>query len=502
MTRRLRRILLRIAAVAAALSAAFGLLLVSDVLREPAPIPSTPAERPSPIDRWTPVAGTHGYRTAAAAGAALPKRWLVVGWDGADWDEILPMIEKGEMPHLARMMRDGSYGALATFRPTLSPVLWTTVATGEPPERHGIEGFEKPTTRVQRRLQGLFGRRRRVLYSNADRKVPALWDLLSSERRPVLVVGYHNTHPVAHVNGVMVSSFLMQGLQMLEGGGSARAAADRRVFPPELAPEISALQTDVEHRFPSALDRFADLTPADRRRALTDPNLDSDRDQFLYFLRFAYVHDTFNGEIAERFLPRLAPDVAFVHFQGIDFASHYYLYFHDASQYGNVGLDPSCRESLDALAPEYRRTLTAFMRYVDDWLGRLTAVLPADTAVMVLSDHGFDPVANCHTPGGHRAAPPGILVMSGPGIRAGAKIEGASLYDVFPTLAASLGLPLANDLRGHPLDAAFADGLLTPGSIRMVERLSVGKPFHPDTATPGPPDPELELRLRSLGYVR
>lgn len=412
------------------------------------------------------------------------------------------MIERGELPHLARMMREGTHGSLATIRPTLSPVLWTTVATGVPPERHGIEGFEKPTTRAHRRLQALFGGRRHVLYSNADRKVPALWDLLSSEGRPVLAVGYHNTYPAARVNGLMVSSFLMQGLQVLMGGGSAQAAADRRVFPPELAPEISALQADAERSLPGALDRFADLTSADRRRVLTDPNLDPLRDRFLYFLRFAYIHDTFNGEVAERFLPRVAPDLAFVHFQGIDFASHYYLYFHDSSEYASVGLDPSCGKTLDTLAPEYHRTLAAFTGYVDDWLGRLMAVVPPDTAVMVLSDHGFDPVANCNTPGGHRAAPPGIFVMAGPGIRAGTKIEGASLYDIFPTLAASLGLPLANDLPGHPLDAAFTDGLLKPNSIRMVYGYTAGKSFHPETAAPGPPDPELELRLRSLGYLQ
>jgi len=334
MTRRLRRVLLRIAAVPAVLTTAFGLVLLSDLLREPAPVPSTPVRRPSPIDRWKPAAAAQGPLTAAAVVASLPKHWLVVGWDGADWDEILPMIERGELPHLARMMREGTHGAVATFRPTLSPVLWTTVATGEPPERHGIEGFEKSTTRAQRRLQRLSGGRRRVLYSNADRKVPALWDLLSSEGRPVLAVGYHNTYPASRVNGLMVSSFLMQGLQMLMGGGSAQAAADRRVFPPELAPEILALQTDAEHSFPRALGRFATSLP---------------------------------------------------------------------------------------------------------------------------------PTA------------------------------GAS---------SSLGLRLANDLPGHPLDAAFERGLLEPGSTRLVYGYTAGKSFHPATAAPGPPDPELELRLRSLGYLQ
>jgi len=92
--------------------------------------------------------------------------------------------------------------------------------------------------------------------------------------------------------------------------------------------------------------------------------------------------------------------------------------------------------------------------------------------------------------------------MSGPGIRAGTKIEGASLYDIFPTIAASLGLRLANDLPGHPLDAAFERGLLEPGSTRLVYGYTAGKSFHPATAAPGPPDPELELRLRSLGYLQ
>ena len=63
-------------------------------------------------------------------------------------------------------------------------------------------------------------------------------------------------------------------------------------------------------------------------------------------------------------------------------------------------------------------------------------------------------------------------------------------------------LLLANDLPGHPLDAAFERGLLEPGSTRLVYGYTAGKSFHPATAAPGPPDPELELRLRSLGYLQ
>ena len=72
---------------------------------------------------------------------SLPDKWIVLTWDGATWDVILPLVEAGRMPNLAALMRRGTYADIHTLQPTESPILWTTVATGMPPEQHGVRGW-------------------------------------------------------------------------------------------------------------------------------------------------------------------------------------------------------------------------------------------------------------------------------------------------------------------------------------------------------------------------
>ena len=68
-------------------------------------------------------------------------RLLLVGWDAADWKVIDPPLAKGAMPHLARLLQQGVRGNLATIHPPLGPMLWTSIATGKRPPKHGICWF-------------------------------------------------------------------------------------------------------------------------------------------------------------------------------------------------------------------------------------------------------------------------------------------------------------------------------------------------------------------------
>jgi hypothetical protein len=54
----------------------------------------------------------------------------IIGLDGADWEILDPMIERGELPNLAKLREDGAYGRLRSEEPMLSPMLWTSIATG------------------------------------------------------------------------------------------------------------------------------------------------------------------------------------------------------------------------------------------------------------------------------------------------------------------------------------------------------------------------------------
>ena len=58
------------------------------------------------------------------------QRLLILGWDAADWQIIDPMLARGQMPNLAALIAAGTRANLRTMEPKLSPLLWSTIATG------------------------------------------------------------------------------------------------------------------------------------------------------------------------------------------------------------------------------------------------------------------------------------------------------------------------------------------------------------------------------------
>src|ERR1700675_2994796 len=95
-------------------------------------------------------------------------RVLLIGWDAADWKVIQPLLDAGQMPNLARLIAQGVRGNLATIYPALSPMLWTSIATGKRAYKHGIHGFTEPAE------DGLS-----ILpIGNLGRKTKAFWNIL------------------------------------------------------------------------------------------------------------------------------------------------------------------------------------------------------------------------------------------------------------------------------------------------------------------------------------
>ena len=66
---------------------------------------------------------------------------LLIGWDAADWNVINPLMDSGEMPNMESLVNTGVMGNLSTLYPELSPMLWTSIATGKRAFKHGIYGF-------------------------------------------------------------------------------------------------------------------------------------------------------------------------------------------------------------------------------------------------------------------------------------------------------------------------------------------------------------------------
>lgn len=274
------------------------------------------------------------------------------------------------------------------------------------------------------------------------------------------------------------------------------------VSPVDDLPEILAIQESVQESLPENLSRFVSLAAEEvddfLRRA---EKLDHEGDQRPYFLARAYIFDTINAVIAERFLPRLRPDVAFLHFQSLDWAAHKFLYFHVPEWFTEVEWSSETRSALDAELPRYRHTVEAFHRNMDEWLGRFLELRDPETAVMILSDHGFRAGSDPRDPGFHDDAPPGMLVLNGPGIRQGHRLPAATLYDILPTLMAGLELPVAEDLEGEILAGVFCDSAWESSRQSTVASYESGERYVPEVTRPPTVDREILEQLESLGYL-
>ncbi len=72
---------------------------------------------------------------------ALAKRVIVVGFDGQDARMTEKLMAEGKMPNFSRLAERGCYSKLQTTYPSITPVAWSTFATGVNPGKHNIFDF-------------------------------------------------------------------------------------------------------------------------------------------------------------------------------------------------------------------------------------------------------------------------------------------------------------------------------------------------------------------------
>lgn len=133
--------------------------------------------------------------------ALAAPRVIVLGFDGADWNITREMMEKGELPNLQALAKEGGAWPLLPTNPPQTPVSWSTFATGLNPGRTEIFDFIKKRDRgylptlcafdERPRRDFLFGERNRLILALAGAGlglVPLLFALAVPSRRRALAV--------------------------------------------------------------------------------------------------------------------------------------------------------------------------------------------------------------------------------------------------------------------------------------------------------------------------
>ena len=250
-----------------------------------------------------------------APSAHSAPRVVLIGVDGATWNVIDPLIAEGKLPHLQALMARGAHANLETVEPVNSPTVWTSMATGQPPEVTGIASF---------------------VVDERDIQVPRVFEWLAHQGLRVGAYQYLVTWPPRPLpNGFVIPGWLSGG------------------------PETSPADLASVYRY--------DIDGLRSPRSFFDVS----------FEELEKKPRAFN-ELLERF----ELDAGAVSFYALDNLGHRF--------WAHSFPDTFDAETVAGLEPEFRGALQKAYAGLDRAVGEIVAALPEETAVVIVSDHGFE----------------------------------------------------------------------------------------------------------------
>jgi tetratricopeptide (TPR) repeat protein len=395
----------------------------------------------------------------------------------------MPLIDAGKMPNLAKLIEQGICGNIATLQPVLSPMLWTSIATGKRAYKHGIHGFSEPDP--------ITGGIRPV--TNLSRKTKAIWNILNQNSLSTIVVGWWPSNPVEELsNGIMVSNDYQRAVGKDPGKWPLKPGT---IHPARLEKALSELRFHPTELTEAELLTFLPgLNGMDRQdldRAEKDPRMQS---LLKIIAECTSIHSAATALIQDE-----PWDLMAIYYDAIDHFGHGFMRYHPPKQ-GYI-------DDWDFRVFNY--CLEGGYLYHDMMLGTLLRLAGKETTVMLISDHGFHPdhlrpAGIPREPAGpaveHRQF--GIFVANGSGIKKDERIYEANLLDICPTLLHLLGLPVGEDMDGKVLLDIYEK---KPADIQRIpswDEVKGDDGMHPRDKQISPADSKAALQqLVALGYI-
>ena len=252
-----------------------------------------------------------------------PPPVVLLGVDGGSWNVIRELWSRGQLPHLKDLAERGVSAQLQPIAHA-SPVIWTSIATGVEPSRHGIRGFTVRTDYGEAPV------------SSVDRRVPALWNMVSSSQLRVALLGWWASWPAEAVNGIVVSDRFF------------RESKDR-FYPPDLDPRL-----------------LTESSPPDEG-AVTVEDVVTRGDRLLASIGQRLASEDF--------------DLIMLYLRSVDIESHHHWKYFRSQGFESEVDEQSLQRFGNRIPDAYAQ--------VDATLGALVANASSDTNFFVISDHGF-----------------------------------------------------------------------------------------------------------------
>ncbi|MDP9339152.1 MAG: alkaline phosphatase family protein [Acidobacteriota bacterium] len=367
---------------------------------------------------------------------------VVVGVNGMELDIIRPLLLKGEMPNLERIVNTGAYGKLRTVSAPNCPRVYSTIFTSTKPEEHGVTGF----------LVGGITANTNML------KEEPLWSVLSKNDITVGMANVPATFPVMPVNGYMISGMLTRGKNCEDGVLCAPKLSEvmggDAVYPktmqPELLKNVGDFYIDCE-RMPGASDlKGHEKEVIDNWLTKVQVIRDQQTKLFDYLLTKHPTDFTMLGQSCE------------------DRTGHWLYPIAPFNAGYNASINSVRTQAFPDQYIAFDKVLGSILKHVDE-----------NTYVIIISDHGIKPLREFENKDPHahmdheKTTPviakhdfadgddvPGSFFAMGPGIKHDSRLMGfeASVYDVTPTILHIYGIEQPKQMRGRVLTEIFEGG--------------------------------------------
>jgi len=413
--------------------------------------------------------------------AVPPARVVVLGIDGLEYTALDRYAE--DLPNFGRFFDGALRADMEVTRPIMSPILWTTMASGYGVEEHGVGGWTNGQGRS---------------FTGADVRAARVWDVLSAEGRPSVVSGWLMTWPAPAIEGALLSDRFVWSVPMSRDPSQPVHSEDRAVttFPDSVATTAAALlPTEAELR---------DMPLGYQVEKYGAPSHPLRRDEL-------------HTRVFEALWPGSNADFGALYLNGADQVSHIYWPFADPGIQATIRADPTAHKravdevlekfpsrpmpvygdhGLDATGlAEAARWVPDYYRYLDGVLGRVMDIVGPEVTLIVCSDHGFQVSQSKPLVDGQHHE---IAVFAARGPRVKPQLGAAMhVYDVAPTLYALLGLPAAADMPGRVRDDLFDIDAAEPVPSRVLERAQI----EVGAGEGGAGDEALREQLEALGYI-
>ena len=269
----------------------------------------------------------------------MSSRVFLLGWDGATWDILRPLMAEGRLPVLQSLMKKGVSGTLQSVFPPLSPVAWTTVMTGKNSGKHGIFEF------LEHHHNPLQGR----VNSSRAIKSELVWETAGRHGKRTVAGGVPMSYPPRPINGFFVGDFLSPA-------DSADFSSDPAAF--------EAMKKSLGGKYRA----WATVTHDGGHEADALADLQSFLTEHLAAVEYMATHHEW--------------DLFMYDLMATDRIQHELWHAWQPSHMKAKGRDLT----------KIREGFIHFWESLDEGVGRILEKLGPETNVILMSDHGFGPI--------------------------------------------------------------------------------------------------------------